>query len=424
MRSQLPEAIFNDLIQTRANLALSLLQKLVQGGSTIPEVRGLLTIVWDAIHGLDSSYGTALAAGDAQYYRTLLKMLFLTLRVQPTSSEAADKASPANTTSKEEAAKIATSAAIVQLALDIVQRVVAEDFRVIVTAIHDGPANVSPEDIALVTAILQACLRIPGMEFCHSQIVHNMVLCETARVATTLFSWSDKLAADGDPIYGELSMLFLLELSSMPAMAEQLAIEGVLGQISTASLTTYMRRGKASPVAEGSGPQRCYNVWVRGILPLLLNLLHAVGASIAAEVALFLRQFPVLLEQSAQALEAPDANRTTSVRSRPILYNSASEANSVALITHILSIFRTSLIGINEIPEVTWDNAGVLEDVEFWLASRHLLRERIVPLGPKEVDMSRQKSNATDLGCQNRLEERVVVELLGIRDILAGSEEV
>jgi len=269
----------------------------------------LLPTVWETIHSLGDTFELALATGDASYYRLLLKILYLALRMH---ADGMKKASQPGQFGQDTLAitRLRDSSSAVRIVIDVLDRIVAQGFRDLAVVVHDNPIDSSPEDIAIITGILQACLRVPGIEFCHPQIVAMLVNSGTARVATTLFSWSDSLAVDGDPIYGELSMLFLLELSSMPPMAEQLAIDGVLGHISSANITKYLRSRKVSPFAEGAGIQRCYSIWVRGVLPLLLNLLHSVGASIATEVALFLNQFPALLKQSAEAFDAPEALRT------------------------------------------------------------------------------------------------------------------
>lgn len=269
---------------------------------------------------------------------------------------------------------------------------------------------------SLLLGILQACLRIPGIEFCYNQIVHMFSANDTARVAMTLFSWSDNLAIDGDPVYGELSMLFLLELSTMPSMAEQLAIDGILGNIGSANITAYLRRGNVSPFADSAGIQRCYNIWVRGILPLLLNVLDAVGDSIGTEVALFINQFPNLLKQSSEAFDTSETSRTAARGStKHITFSTCSEVHSTALIIYILNGFRAA--GVVEIPDVKWDAANVSETVEFWLTARAVLRDRILPMGGRDLALSKQVQENS--GFSNKLEERIVGELLGIRDVLA-----
>jgi nuclear pore complex protein Nup188 len=142
----------------------------------------------------------------------------------------------------------------------------------------------------------------------------------------------------------------------MSPMAEQLAIDGVLGQIGAANTTSYLRRSVINPFADGAGIQRCYNIWVRGILPLLLNILDAVGNSIGTEVALFLNQFPNLLKQSSEAFDTPETSRTVSKGiSKPITLNICSEVHSLSLIIYILHEFRQADAGTRDIPEVKWD---------------------------------------------------------------------
>lgn len=414
-RSQGSEEIFRRLNETRAELALVLVQRLVEAKSTVPDLQKLLGTVWETIRQSNLTFEIALGTSDASYYRLLLKLLFLALRAhaesktQPQSSDADFRAST----------RLTEKADVIPTVLDIFHRVVANGLRDLAAFIHEKPTESSPGDLALITGILQTGLRISGIELSYSQIVSTFVQCDSARVATTLFTWSDSLAIDGDPIYGELSILFLLELSAVPAMAEQLAIDGVLGHIGAANITSYLRRSNVSPFAEGAGFQRCYNIWVRGILPLLLHMLDAVGASIASEVSVFLIQFPNLLDQASQAFDAPELSRTVAKsQTKFITLSICSEIHTLSLIMFILNGFREEATGL-KIPEVKWDASAVLENVEFWLGSMAVLRERILPMGEREVWMSKKKSGA---GAGSKLEEKVVAELCGIRDVLGAGE--
>jgi nuclear pore complex protein Nup188 len=379
-------------------------------------MQGLLNTTWDTIRALRGSFDRAVPDGDVLYYRSLLKLLFLAIRIH---AEAKQQEIAANLRASK---RMAQTSAIAPVIMDIIKHVVAIGIRELASVIHDSPANSSPEDLALITGILQSCLRIPGIEFCHPQIVNMLTQAAVPRLAVTLFSWSDSLAIDGDPIYGELSMLFLLELSSIPLMAEQLAIDGVLGHLASANITSYLRRGSVGPFAESAGLQRCYSIWARGILPFLLNLLDAVQASLAIEISLFLAQFPNLLKQSEQSLDAPETNRIIARGTvKYITLTMCSEVHSMALLSFILNGFRETLKGSVDIPEVKWDAAGVLENVEFWLGSRALLRERLLPMGEREMEM-RRKSEGGAQGAVSKLEEKVSIELEGIRDVLNGGD--
>ncbi|KAL2068957.1 hypothetical protein VTL71DRAFT_15295 [Oculimacula yallundae] len=412
-QNQPPEEIFSTLSQARAYLALILCQRLVQAKSSIPEMQGLLPTIWKTIESLRGSFDRPLTGDDVLYYRSLLKLLFLAIRVHAEESSSERGNLGASTR--------ASSSATIPTILSILEHVVAKGLRELATSIHDSPADSSPEDLALITGILQSCLRIPGIELNHGQIVTMMVNSSAPLLAVKLFSWSESLTINGDPIYGELSILFLLELSSMPPMAEQLAMGGILSQIYSAGITAYFRRAGVSPFAESAGLQRCYSIWARGILPLLLNLLDAVQSSIAIEVAQFLNQFPLMLAHSEQAFDAPETDRIIPKgQTKYISATICSEVHSMSLLVYILTGFREALVSTMDIPEVKWDAANVLENVLFWLqpSSASLLRSRILPMGDREVEAVQKAKSAGK--SVSSLEVKVVAELNGIKDVLGS----
>jgi nuclear pore complex protein Nup188 len=399
------------------DFALVLTQRLIQAKSLVINGRDLLSEVWKTVCSLREKFEQPVRASDVDYYRSLLKLLFLAVRVNTEVKPSSE------TENLKTSMRIVQSTDIIPTIIDILKYVVSMGLRETASTIHEDSANSSPEDLSLITGILQSCLRIPGIELYHQQIVSMMMDNRSAEVAVSLFSFSDTLAIDGDPIYGELSILFLLELSSMPPMAEQLAISGILGHIASANITSYLRRSGVSPFADSAGLQRCYSIWARGILPLLLNLLDAVQTSIAIEVALFLAQFQTLLTQCEQAFDAPETNRIIPKgQSKYITLTTCSEVHSMALLSFILGEFRENSKGTIDIPDLKWDAAGVLENVEFWLSSKALLRERLLPMGEREVEMMRDRPAAGEN--VSRLEQKVVIQMMGIRDVLSGKENM
>ncbi|KAL1866986.1 hypothetical protein VTK73DRAFT_4425 [Phialemonium thermophilum] len=319
-----------------------------------------------------------------------------------------------------------SSVALSQLVLNILDRNVAQGFRSLVALVHEPDSAADSEDMALITAILQACLSIPSMDQCQTQILNIMASTDVLHVAVSLYSWADKLAVKGDPVYGELSLLFLLELSGLPVVAEQLACDGLLGHLTSASLAGFLRRPNVSPFSDNIGATRCYGIWAKGILPILLNMLSALGATIAPEVAVVLNQFPNLLRSSVERLEAPGMSRTPATTASrgdgPLQYVTllaVSEAHSLALLTRVLAALRAN--NNRDIPEVAWDGGVVLENVEFWLSSRKVLRERLLPLGGRESEWRARKATEGS-GCENKLEEKVVAQLEAVKTIL--SEEL
>lgn len=407
-RSQPPENIFVRLVHARANLALTLLQRLAEASYLPKDSTSLLTNISIALHAVEDPFGKDQIA----YYRTLLKILFVILRGARHSN---------NTTEK---AALESPVAVTQLVLTILDRVVATSFRTLVTLVHEPDSTTTPEDLALVTAILQACLSVPGIEQCQLQILNIMSSHEVLQIAASLYSWADRLADKGDPIYGELALLFLLELSALPTLAEHLACDGLLGHLTSASIAGFMRRSNVSPFADNAGAARCYSIWAKGILPVLLNVLGALGPTIAPEVAFVLNQFPNLLQTSVGRFEAPGLSRTAAARDAAQQYITLlgiSEIHSLALLTRVLSVLRQN--NLRDIPEVQWDSATVLENVEFWLSGRKILRERLLPLNARETEWRGMKPLSESGGCENRLEEKAVVQLEAVRDVLTEDEE-
>ncbi|KAI9834347.1 MAG: hypothetical protein M1826_004273 [Phylliscum demangeonii] len=449
-RPDLPEFVSARLAPVRMDLVFVLMQKLAEVRSTVPEMKTVLFTAWTAIKRSDVAFELAVSGGDVTYYRPLLRILLLSLQAHADGNAAppsrgANSVGPSDGSANGGSARLPSSAASeLQLTiLDVLDVVVIRGFRSLAIRIHDRAGDSSPEDMALVTAILQTALDVQrltdGTGYHAQQISNRFAEQGTARVASTLFSWSDRLApagSDGDPIYGELAMLFLLALSSLPWMAEHLAVDGVLTQISNGSATDPLRRPGAlrQPITDPRA-LRLYSIWQRALLPLCLNLLRAVGAGIAPDVAHFLNQFAPQLRQAsshsfdtkplASLATSTSAPRTRSALVAPIITaGMTSEAHSLALLHRILHGFRAAgsaagLLPADIPPLQDWDGPALRDDVEYWLANRDLLRDRLWPVGPAEEDMARAKPTDGCAGAESAFEQRVVADLRAVVALLS-----
>lgn len=425
--NQGPERIFQRITQSRANLAMVLVQRLTDASLEAKDIAELLETIWTTLNSIDNPF----TPDQIQYWRTMLRMLYVVLRGYRTSPAAEETELEADTPRKtrsapnQRAQKTSSEdhriVEVLQCVLNILHRVVAQGFRALVALIHDPVVTVLPEDLSLLTAILQACLCLPGIDQVSGQVLNIMVSEDVGQAATSLLSWADKLAVKGDPIFGELSILFLVQLSNVPVIAEHLASDGLLGQLASANITTHIQRSNVSPFADNIGALRCYDIWAKGILPLLLNVLSApgLGPNVATEVACVLNQFPNLLQSSVDRIEAPGMSRTTTRgNSHHVTLLAVSEVNSLALLTRVLSKYRSEFN--REIPEVSWDSATVLENVDYWLTSRKILRERLLPLGQREADWRTMKTGVEDVSV---LEQKVVSLLETVKEVLGEDTE-
>ncbi|ODH46240.1 hypothetical protein GX48_07663 [Paracoccidioides brasiliensis] len=414
------ENIFFRVQQIRAEFALALLQRLNDVGSRGAEVFELLRIAWDATRFRNPSYESALLNNDTEYYGLMLNILFLALQFHV--------AGPSRSTPEAISKKPEISSDLV-LVLEIINVVVAQGFKSFTTYLHDEPQRCSPKDFAVLTAILQTALRVKDADRIYEQVTFHLADNDTPRYAATLFSWSYQLTVEGDPVYGELSILFLLELSCIPLMAEQMAADGVLVKLSTFRLTDVLRQ------PQGCGPldpiPRLFAIWNLGFLPLCLNLLYSVGRA-APEIAAFLNQFEGQLRRASRSFSFSQPTTTSGAfpTSQSPLANSqlpssqhvkrlslgmATEACSLALISLIIRKFRDAGAGAGvdsqNIQELKWDRAQVKDDIESLFEKRSILRSRIVATNEKELAMSRREPVDRTDGCQSQLEEKIVKEL-------------
>lgn len=422
--SDLPERVFRRLRHHRTDLIMVLLQRLVsldiKDAELVVELRALFPAAWETTRNhigddkFDFAYTTteatdtspAFTIEDVEYYRSLLQIIFLTLQPLRKRSHTSTSHHGQNGRSDVHAPKEA------QQLIQVVLHVIAKGFRSLSSILHENAEACMPHDLVLLTALLQTILDIPGVELLHSQIQLVFANNNITGYTTSLFSWSDKLVVDGDPVFGELAILFLLEMSSVPLIAESMAVEGVLSQLTSARIMGFFQRTRGmGPFDE---PARLHSIWTRGILPLCLNLLDAVGAPLAAEVVSFLNHFP----HQVSRLGTDVGNRNSPVGTKPtdshITLSIASEVHSLSLISLVISRYAaagpsTGTLMI-DVPLLQWDKAGVKEDVEDWVRERNSLGGFVLPGNEREAVLSQK----------GLLEERVWVELKAAAECLGA----
>ncbi|KAJ5950469.1 uncharacterized protein N7479_008882 [Penicillium vulpinum] len=406
-----PEAIFERIQQTRVDFAQALLQRLVEVHARGAEVFQLLEITWKALRARHLTYEDALIHDDTDYFRSLLNVLFLSLQFHLDSPS---RSAPEAINKKAEVSSDLT------VIVEVVKTVVAQGFKSLTTYLHDEPEKCTPKDFAIIIAILQTALQVKNADRLYEHIVYHIEENDTARHATTLFSWADQLAVAGDPVYADLSISILVKMSTLPLLAEHLAVEAVLMKLSTCRLTNILTQKKSfgpfDPVP------RLYAIWTGGFLPLCLNMLHSVMRT-APEVAAFLNQFESRLTRATEAFSTHTAVSSVPT-SKWISLSMISEAYSLSLISFILDRFReagaSAGVDAQAIQDLKWDRMQVKEDIEELLSRRASLRARIVATNEKEVEWSRQKPVDSTSGAENRLEERVVSEMKAAITCLGG----
>ncbi|KIW99484.1 uncharacterized protein Z518_11223 [Rhinocladiella mackenziei CBS 650.93] len=420
-RSYPAEAIFDSLFQTRADLSIALLRELIVAGAKGSDFIILLESAWDAVRFRNGSYEQAIVNGDLTYWRSMLYVLLMATQFHvnkkrkpttiPGTSTAVVTLDPANTTF-----------------LEITTRIVAEGFKSAVSALQDQKQSklknntddennfIGPRDISLLVTMMQTILRLPNIDQFSVELAERISSSGIISACVLLYSWAHLLTgpeSDNQPRYADFCVQLLSSVSSLPLVAEELAIEGVLNRILASKTTEYLQRvpGGASHVDPRPNCGFLYRIWATGLLPLCLNLLHAVGGPIAAEISSFLNQFPNQLVRASTSFMLnlqTKAEEGTDVLTLTV----AGEAGTLALISYILSSYRdagasaavdsTSILPLKGYDE---HRKAIAEDVRDVLALKEDVRRKMtVPTDERELTWQTSKDG-------DKLDAKIVQEL-------------
>ncbi|KAK5124795.1 hypothetical protein LTR85_001508 [Meristemomyces frigidus] len=392
-----------EVLQTRAEMAFVLLSKLVGVKAKETVMKDLLPAAWDLVRTSPVDYDVATAPEDLLYYRTLLQILYLAIRphcYMPLSASP-PAARDGQAADGQSDAKPTLSVAVAGCLVEIVNKTIIPGFRALCANLHTDLQLALPGDFSLITALLQAVLSVQGVYIAHTQIAEVIARSGIVRSALSLYSWSDQLAEvmlGQDPIYGEVAITFLLSLSGVRPIAEQMALEGVLTQLSSANLSNYFRKpGGKGPFDE---PSRMFGIWAEGFLPLCLNFLDAVGPPVAGEVAAFLNSFPEQLGRAEDAFKTDvPGYRRNNPHAGSVSLGLVREVQSLVMIGLILrhDIARGAAEGIDAaaIPVLAFDLANARAEVEKLARTPRSLADKIVATNEREAGWARMPASGS-----------------------------
>ena len=430
------EKIFENLFQIRIDFAIALTQRLVHMKAKGADFVVLFTAAWDAARFRSSTYESAIANSDLNYYRMVLTMLLLAMQFH------VDKRHKSIPLALDEGSHVALLDPSASLVLEIAVSVVAQGFISLASAVHDqakatattstvllAEEIIGPKDFHLLLSLLQTMLRLPLLDQIISQLSTALSSSGITNSCLLLYSWSHVLTpattdnGQNSPIYADLSMRFLVSLSSLPLVAGELAVEGVLTRLSTARLTQILQScpdGVSSIDDRGPQYQILYSVWCSGILPLCANLLHSVGRPMAGEIGSFLNQFARQLNKASNAFSYSGVGRPSKGSGGAMSLALAQESSTLALISYILSEYRAAgaSAGVDamDIPELEgYDQHKnvILQDVEEIVGRSAVLRSRIAATNEKEEQWLRE----------GLLESKIVAEMRMAVTCLKSNEE-
>ncbi|RMZ77982.1 hypothetical protein DV738_g4135, partial [Chaetothyriales sp. CBS 135597] len=436
------EKLFDTVFQVRANVALTLLRALVTAQAKGSHCLVLLRDAWNALRFRNGSYEKAILNGDLPYWRSSLTVLLLCLHFH---TEKQLKRHPSNSSLQGTVVVTDPSSTLfVELARDIV----GANLPVVVTALQgrhqnrnqskeeDADSSLGAKDLVLLLNICQTILRIPTLSQFVVQLGEAYINTGAAQTCISLYTWSHLLVENDEPVFAALSARFLASLSSLPLVAEDLAVDGIFTQLLSAKFTQRLQNipNGIAHIDRRPHASLLYSVWSEGILPISLSVLHHVGGGVADEVSGFINQFPAQLSLAAGSLSG--AAPATLANGGLLTLGLVTEVSTLSLISYVLSSFREAGPSAGVDPDAISPLEGfdqhksaLAEDIRNVLQQSVEARvARTVPANTKEEMWQKsglvdRRTGKRDLKVGNALDEQIVGQLKQAQICLGESDE-
>ncbi|KAG5363719.1 Nucleoporin NUP188 [Yarrowia sp. B02] len=152
------------------------------------------------------------------------------------------------------------------------------------------------EDLRIMVVLLRNLLAFENTCVPVSLAQFALKIQDTGSIRSllSLYSYSQEV----DRVFGELTLLFLLELLQNDQLSEQVVLNGLVGALTEAPISREIQKG-------GLHQGRLYYIWIRGILPIMLTVLVKLGGRISPEITMLLSFFQLQIETAIRNLMEP-----------------------------------------------------------------------------------------------------------------------
>jgi nuclear pore complex protein Nup188 len=171
------------------------------------------------------------------------------------------------------------------LLLDIFEAIVAKGATNLFNRARTNPEESVADMIILVIAVGQEVIDLCSKDVILSEFCNKLMDHSTIDAAVRLYATSHQALIDEQPVFAELSLQYLVTLSSAPRVPEQLAVAGIISYIMESPISSILQ----SNDIRAPGSLILHRVWTRGVLPIIFNLLQSLGSRILRDAVAFLR---------------------------------------------------------------------------------------------------------------------------------------
>ncbi|KAG7661893.1 NUP188 [[Candida] subhashii] len=148
------------------------------------------------------------------------------------------------------------------------------------------------DDLMLILSILKSFVGVSSSTNFQNEMSLLVNKHGTIKSLLNLFSFSHSVEVNGELIFAQLSLMYILELMSVDVIADKFASSGLFVVLLESPISSTLRAGGVS-ISNGS---QYHRLWINGILPIIITSLFKIGPSIIPELSVALQLYSKQIE--------------------------------------------------------------------------------------------------------------------------------
>lgn len=147
------------------------------------------------------------------------------------------------------------------------------------------------DDIKLIFQLLEKFLTLNFNSAIELEIAKITIESNVFNSIINLFGISHLIKINDDDIFGDLSLLFILEMAKNKLIAEKFVSKGIFQILNESTISLMIQRGHITPYVNDMRINRLHQLWVERILPIMLTLIGHFKESIMFDICKFVITF-------------------------------------------------------------------------------------------------------------------------------------
>lgn len=147
------------------------------------------------------------------------------------------------------------------------------------------------DDAKLIFQLMEKFLSLNFSDNVQADIARVVVESNMFSSIVNLYGISHQIRVNDDNVFGDLALLFILEMSKNRVIAEKFVSRGVFQILNESTVSAMIQRGRITPYANDVRVVRLHQLWVERILPIMLTLVGHFQEAILFDICKFALTF-------------------------------------------------------------------------------------------------------------------------------------